>query len=101
MELLFIALAGLIIGGAGRYALPWRHTHGVVLMPAVGGIAAMVIWVALTWAGLKWDAGVIWWIALFGTGAVVAAVDLLLGQARNRADAALLAHVTRNGAVAA
>ena len=100
MELLFIALAGVIIGAVGRYALPWRHTHGAVLMPVVGGVAAMVLWVALTWAGLKWDAGVIWWIALLGTGVIVAVVDLLVGHARNRADAVLLAHVTKNGATA-
>jgi hypothetical protein len=97
MELMFIALAGLIIGAAGRYVLPWRHTHGAVLMPAVGGIAAMVLWVALTWAGLKWDAGVIWWIALFGTGAVVAVVDLLVGRLRTRADAALHDTVVKRG----
>jgi hypothetical protein len=101
MELMFIALAGLIIGAAGRYALPWRHTHGVALMPAVGGVAAMVLWVALTWAGLAWDGGVIWWIALFGTGAVVAAIDLLVGRLRTRADAVLLESVTKHGVPAA
>lgn len=100
MELMFIGLAGLIIGAVGRYALPWRHTHGAILMPVVGAVAALVLWVALTWAGLKWDGGVIWWIALFGTGAIVAAVDLLLGRQRTRSDAALLAHVTKNGAAA-
>jgi hypothetical protein len=97
MELLFIALIGVIIGGAARYALPGRATHGAALVPAIGGIAAMVLWVALTWAGLKWDGGVIWWIALFGTGVVVAAVDLIVGRARTRADAALLDSVTKRG----
>jgi len=97
MELMFIALLGIIIGAAGRYLLPWRETHGAILMPAVGGIAAMVLWVALTWAGLKWDAGVIWWIAPIGTGVIVAIVDLLIGRLRTRSDAALLAHITKNG----
>ncbi|GAA4158330.1 hypothetical protein GCM10022286_11030 [Gryllotalpicola daejeonensis] len=97
MELMFIALAGLIIGAVGRYALPWRRTHGAALMPVVGGVAAMVLWVALTWAGLKWDGGVIWWIALIGTGVVVAVVDLLVGRLRTRSDAALLDSVTRHG----
>ena len=100
MELMFIALAGILIGGAGRYALPWRHTHGAVLMPAIGGIAAMVLWVALTWAGFKWDAGLIWWIALFGTGAVVALVDVLIGRVRTRADAALHDSVAKHGVAA-
>ena len=94
---MFIALAGIVIGLAGRYLLPWRATHGAALLPAVGGIAAMVLWVSLTWAGLKWDAGVIWWIALFGTGAVVAVVDILVGRLRTRSDAALLERVTQRG----
>jgi quaternary ammonium compound-resistance protein SugE len=98
MELMFIALAGVIIGLAGRYLLPWRETHGTALLPAVGGIAAMVLWVGLTWAGLKWDAGVIWWIALFGTGAVVAATGLLVGQLRMRSDALLLQRISQQGA---
>ena len=100
MELMFIALAGILIGAAGRYALPWRHTHGVALMPAVGGISAMVLWVAFTWAGLKWDAGVIWWIALVGTGVVAAAVDLLVGTLRERSDAALHDAVAKRGVTA-
>jgi quaternary ammonium compound-resistance protein SugE len=100
MELMFIGIAGVLIGAVGRYLLPWRHTHGVALMPAVGGIAAMVLWVALTWAGLKWDAGVIWWITPFATGAIVAIVDLLVGRVRTRSDAALLETVTRRGATA-
>ncbi|MFC4241872.1 hypothetical protein ACFOYW_00690 [Gryllotalpicola reticulitermitis] len=100
MELMFIALAGILIGFAGRYLLPWRSTHGAALMPALGGIAAMVLWVGLTWAGLKWDAGVIWWITLFGTGVVVAAVDILVGQVRTVSDAALLEHVTQHGVAA-
>jgi hypothetical protein len=97
MELMFIALAGIIIGTAARYLLPRRHSHGAALIPAAGGIAAMVLWVALTWAGLKWDGGVIWWVALIGTGVIVAVVDLVLGMLRTRSDAALLAHVTKNG----
>jgi hypothetical protein len=97
MELLFIALIGVIIGGAARYALPGRATHGAALVPAVGGIAAMVLWVALTWAGLKWDGGVIWWVAVLGTAVVSAAVALVLGRVRTHADAALQASVAQHG----
>ena len=38
MELLFVALGGAIIGLGARYLLPHRHTHGAVLMPAIGVI---------------------------------------------------------------
>ena len=40
MELLFVALGGAILGLGARYLLPGRHTHGSVLVPAIGVIAA-------------------------------------------------------------
>lgn len=99
MELLFVVLGGAIIGLAGRYLLPYRHTHGSVLIPAVGVITASVLWVGLTWAGLKWDGGWIWWITLLGTALVVALVDLAVGRARTAGDDRMLHQLTR-GAVA-
>ena len=101
MELLFIALIGLAIGLGGRYLLPWRGTHGAGLLPAVGVIAAMVLWVALTWAGLKWNGGVIWWLAVVGTGVIVAIVDLTVGRSRTRSDSALVEQISQHGLPAA
>ena len=99
MELLFVVLGGAIIGLAGRYLLPYRHTHGSVLIPAVGVVAASVLWVALTWAGLKWDGGWIWWITLLGTIVVTAAADLVIGRVRTAHDDKLL-HTLARGAIA-
>ncbi|WP_434317097.1 hypothetical protein [Leifsonia sp. P73] len=99
MELLFVALAGAILGLGARYLLPNRHTHGSVLMPALGVSVACVLWVALTWAGLKWDGGWIWWITLVGTGVVVVVADLVIGRLRSAHDDKLLHTLTR-GAVA-
>ena len=99
MELLFVVLGGAIIGLAGRYLLPNRHTHGSVLIPAVGVVSASVLWVALTWAGLKWNGGWIWWITLLGTALVVAVADVLIGRLRTDADNRMLHQLTR-GAVA-
>ncbi|WP_431220800.1 hypothetical protein [Leifsonia xyli] len=98
MELLFVVLGGAIIGLAGRYLLPNRHTHGAVLMPALGAVAAAVLWVALTWAGLKWDGGWIWWITLLGTALVVAVSDVLIGRLRTQSDDRML-HALTKGAV--
>jgi len=93
VELLFVALFGALIGLVARYALPHRGTHGVLLVPAVGTVAAMAAWVALTWAGLRWDQGVIW-IATLGVSALAAAgVDLVLGRRRSAADARALAAI--------
>lgn len=98
MELLFVALAGAVIGLAARYLLPGRHTHGSALMPAIGVSLACILWVALTWAGLKWDGGWIWWITLLGTAVVVTAVDLVIGRVRTAHDEKLL-HTLSRGAV--
>ena len=99
MELLFVALGGAILGLGARYFLPGRHTHGSVLVPAIGVIVASVLWVALTWAGLKWDGGWISWITLGGTAVVVTVADLLIGRIRKTSDERLLATLTK-GAIA-
>ncbi|GAB3580964.1 hypothetical protein GCM10027406_21280 [Leifsonia lichenia] len=99
MELLFVALGGAIIGLAARYFLPNRHTHGAVLIPALGVMVSSALWVSLTWAGLKWNGGWIWWITLVGTAVVVAAADIVIGRVRTAQDDRLLADLTK-GAVA-
>ena len=99
MELLFVALGGAIIGLAARYFLPNRHTHGAVLIPALGVMVASALWVALTWAGLKWNGGWIWWITLVGTAVVVAVADIVIGRVRTAQDDRLLADLSK-GAVA-
>lgn len=99
MELLFVALGGAILGLGARYLLPKRHTHGSVLMPAIGMMVASALWVALTWAGLKWNGGWIWWITLVGTAVIVTVVDLVVGRIRTTQDDRLLSTLTK-GAVA-
>ncbi|BDZ44564.1 hypothetical protein [Naasia aerilata] len=90
MELLFVVLGGILLGLIARYSLPHRSTSGVLLLPALGAAVSALIWVALTWAGLKWDAGLIWWITLLATALVCGAAALRLGRSRERADAARL-----------
>jgi hypothetical protein len=58
-----------------------------------------VLWVALTWAGLKWNGGWIWWITLVGTAVVVVVADLAIGRLRTAHDEKLL-HTLARGAVA-
>lgn len=90
MELLFITLFGVVLGLAARYSLPHRHLHGSILVPALGGVVAAVVWVALTWAGLSWDGGLIWVLALVVAAGAVVLADLALGRARARRDDASL-----------
>ena len=90
MELLFVALGGAILGLAARYLLPHRTTQGWALLPAIGTAVASVIWVVLTWFGLKWDEGWIWWITLGLTAIVVVVLDIVLSRRRVRADQLML-----------
>jgi hypothetical protein len=97
MELLFVFLIGAIAGLAARYFLPGRHTHGSVLIPAVGAAVACALWVALTWVGLKWNGGWIWLITVVATTVVVFALDLAVGRVREQADEDRLATLTKTG----
>lgn len=97
MELLFITLGGAILGLIARYCLPYRHAHGSVLIPAVGAGFAGVLWVVLTWAGMKWNAGWIWWITIIATALVTVGVDLLVGILRSKGDERRLHRLTRSG----
>ncbi|MET0480875.1 MAG: hypothetical protein ABWY23_00320 [Mycetocola sp.] len=86
MELLFIILFGAAAGVAVHYALPWRGTHGIALIPAVGGVVAAIVWVALTWLGWAWDGGWIWAVTLVMAAVAAAVVDLYLGRHRKASD---------------
>lgn len=98
MELMFITLGGAIIGLTARYVLPQRHRHGAVLIPALGAGVAAVLWELLTWAGLKWNAGWIWWVTLIATALVTVAVDLVIGAVRQRSDEHLLQSLSKGAA---
>ena len=82
MELLFVVLIGLIAGLVGRVVLPNRGLLGGLLLPAIGGAAGAVVWVALTWAGLHWDGGWIWVATVAATLLSVAGAGILIGRSR-------------------
>ncbi|MET0887853.1 MAG: hypothetical protein ABWX92_15550 [Mycetocola sp.] len=86
MELLFIILFGVAAGLAVHYALPWRGTHGIALIPAVGGVVAAIVWVLLTWLGWAWDGGWIWAVTLVVATVAAGVVDLYLGRHRKASD---------------
>ena len=97
MELLFVVLIGVVIGLLGRGVLPGSRTTGVVLLPAVGGAAAAVVWVALTWSRMRWDGGLIWWLTIAATVLTVTGLCLVLARIREREDDALFDRVSRGG----
>lgn len=95
MELLFVCLAGALIGLAGRYAMPGRELHGSVLIPAIGTGVAALIWVTLTWLGMPWDGGWIWTITLIATPLVVIVSNLVIVHRRREADDLMMANLSR------
>jgi hypothetical protein len=85
VELLFVVLLGALLGLLGRGVLPGRKQVGAVLLPAIGGSAAAVIWAAGTWAG--WSQNVLLWVAAMLAAALsVTAACLLAARARDRED---------------
>jgi high-affinity Fe2+/Pb2+ permease len=86
MEILFITIGGAILGAIARYTLPGRLSSGAVVLPAAGAAISAVVWVVLTWFGLKWDGGWIWVLSLLITGLAVAALALWLPRHRAVAD---------------
>lgn len=98
MELLFAVLGGVIIGAVAHVVLPWRSNRGVLVGPAVGGIAAAVLWEALTWVGWRYDGTWIWVVALVGSGAVTLVVEWLLGTQRDKRDAEYYEQLKTRGA---
>jgi len=97
MELLFVALGGAFLGIAARYLLPGRHTHGSMLVPAVGTAVASIVWVALTWLGWAWDGGWIWWVSLILAAAGSVAAGIWLGRSRTRGDRQMLHTLMKTG----
>jgi len=95
MELLFVALGGAIAGGLLRYLVPGRAAYGSVLLPAVGLVAASVVWAALTWAGWPFDGGWIWVASLAAAGVAALVTALVLPRRRRRSDASMLTRLAR------
>jgi hypothetical protein len=97
VELLFVALGGAVLGLAARYSLPGRHTHGSVLVPAIGTAVASIVWVALTALGWKWDGGWIWWVTLGVAALASVAADIGLARSRSLGDERMLHTLMKNG----
>jgi uncharacterized membrane protein YeaQ/YmgE (transglycosylase-associated protein family) len=87
MELAYVTVVGLGIGLLVRYLMPGRRMHGIALIPAVGAIAAAVLWAGLTWLGFKPDAGWIWALTFVGTVGITLVADVIVSRVRMAEDA--------------
>ncbi len=86
MELLFVTVIAACIGLIIRYLLPGRTSFGLLLLPAVDAAVTATIWVALLWAGLKFDGGWIWVFSLVGGGVITLLAAVFLPRARRVSD---------------
>ncbi|PPG29721.1 hypothetical protein C5B97_12230 [Pseudoclavibacter sp. RFBB5] len=99
---MFAGLAGILLGVAVQFAAPHRATRGTVLLPALGGIVALVAWQALTWLQgpapwLAYDGGWIWVITLVVAAVVTIAVGWSLSARRQHDDDDLLHRLSHLG----
>ena len=90
MELMFAVMGGILLAGGIRYLLPHRHSYGVLLLPALGGVVSAVVWAALTWLGWKFDGGWIWVVSLVLPMVAAALAGILVPRRRVAADEVLL-----------
>jgi hypothetical protein len=95
VELLFVTLIAFCMGLVARYVLPGRDTYGLVLVPSVAAIVSAVVWVSLTWAGLKFNGGWIWVASLVAAGVVSLVLVLVLPRLRRGHDHELLQKLSR------
>ena len=95
MELFFVTVIGACIGGIVRYTLPERQAYGAFLLPAVGAIAAAIVWVALLWIGLTFDGTWIWVASIGASILVPVVVALVLPRRRKHTDAELFESLAR------
>ncbi|MCU1549506.1 MAG: hypothetical protein JWR36_66 [Glaciihabitans sp.] len=95
MELLFVVLIAFAIGLVIHYALPGRDTHGSMLVPSVAAVVSSVVWVALVWAGWKFDGGWIWVVSLVAGGLVALVLALIVPRTRRSGDALMLQKLSR------
>jgi len=94
MELMFVIIIAVAVGLGIRYLLPGRDTYGVALIPAVDGAVTAILWVALVWAGWKFDGGWIW-VASLGAAVIASLLTvLLLVRKREHDDHSLLHHLS-------
>lgn len=94
MELVYVTVIGAAIGLLARYVLPGRRTYGLLLLPAAAAAVTATVWVALVWAGWRFDGGWIWVVSLAAATVTSVLIPLLLPRARDRHDAHLLHHLS-------
>jgi hypothetical protein len=94
VELLFVLVIAAGIGAIVRYVLPGRKIYGMLLLPAVSVAVTAIVWVALLWAGWKFDGGWIWAVSLTAGGVAAILAEILVWRGRINGDKRTLHHLS-------
>jgi hypothetical protein len=85
MELLFVALGGVIIGLIVRAIMPGKELSGVALIPGIATTLIVLLWEALTWMRLPYSGFLIWGLSFGITIAATVGAALWLNDSRRAA----------------
>lgn len=91
MQLIYAETVAIVLGLAAHSLLPRRELTGVLLLPAVAGVACAVVWVALTWARVEQGGAAMWIASLLAAILAPVAVGVPTRSRRHRRDEARLA----------
>jgi uncharacterized membrane protein YeaQ/YmgE (transglycosylase-associated protein family) len=91
VQLIYAETVAIVLGLAAHAVLPRRALTGVLLLPAVAGVACAIVWVALTWAQVQQGGPAMWLASLLAAVLSAVAVGVLVRGARSRVDEARLA----------
>lgn len=91
MQLMYAETVAIVLGLAAHAVLPRRALTGVLLLPAVAGVACAIVWVGLTWARLPQGGPAMWLASLLAAALSAVAVGIPLRASRHRADETRLA----------
>lgn len=86
MEIVLALLFGAAIGLLVHYTLPLRDTRGAALAPIVGAAVGGLVWMILTWAGMKLDNGWLWAASLAAPFVIAYPMVALVSRARRGHD---------------
>ena len=81
MQILIALVVGASIGLAVHFMAKARATRGPVLAPMIGALAAGLVWMILTWAGIGIDS--VWlWLSPFVVSWIAWPIVALIGRSR-------------------
>jgi hypothetical protein len=97
MEILIIALYGLLLALVAPFVLPPSDHYGKAVPAAIALVAGSVIWLVFTWLGLSYQEAWIWFAVMLGMPVVGWFGTRYLDKSRQKSEQARLAAIRSGG----